>query len=117
VIKPYLIESSHEDEDNEKIPTNSDHENQVISPENDDALTRPTRARRLPRRYQHVTDITIFLQDEDQLDASFSHSSSSHSTLTFVDSRRKEINDLLKNKVFEMTIISEVSENVRIFNS
>jgi hypothetical protein len=41
----------------------------------------------------------------------------SFSILIFVESRRKKINDLLKNKVFEMIIISEVFADVRIFNS
>jgi hypothetical protein len=55
-------------------------------------------------RYQNVTDIIVFLQD-DQLN------------LTFVESRRKEINDLLEKRVFELITIDKVSENVRIFNS
>ncbi len=68
------------------------------------SLTRSIRAKRLLMRYQNVTDIIVFLQD-DQLN------------LTFVESRRKEINDLLEKRVFELITIDKVSENVRIFNS
>jgi hypothetical protein len=34
----------------------------------------------------------------------------------FIKSRRKEINDLLKKRVFELITINAVSRNVRIFN-
>jgi hypothetical protein len=54
-------------------------------------------------RYQNVADIIVFLQDD-------------LFNLTFVESRRKEINDLLKKRVFELTTIDKISENVRIFN-
>ncbi len=107
MIKPYLTESSHEnDQENQEILTNdeSDQENQS---EHQDSLTRSNRARRLSLRYQNVADITVFLQDEDKIDAF---------TLTFIESRRKEINDLLEEKIFEMIIISEVLEDIRIFN-
>jgi hypothetical protein len=117
VIKPFLIEPPVEDEPtvdvqptNEKVqPTDpSDDENQDPAPE---IPARPTRARRLPLRYQNFADITVFLQDE------VDSSPVSTPTPTFAESRRKEINDLLKRQVFEITIISEVSKNVRIFNS
>ncbi len=71
--------------------------------------TRLIRARRLSLRYQNFADIIVFLQDDEEI--------SSISTLTFADSRRKEINDLLKRQVFEIITISEVFKNVRIFNS
>ncbi len=67
------------------------------------------RARRLFLRYQNFADIFIFLQDEVD-------SSTLILKLTFVDSRRKEINDLLKRHVFEIITISEVLKNVRTFN-
>jgi hypothetical protein len=72
---------------------------------------RLVRARRLLLRYQNFADIIVFLQDE--IDSLFV----STLILTFADSRRKEINDLLKRQVFEIITISEVLKNVRIFNS
>jgi hypothetical protein len=110
VIKSYLIESSHEDE--KEIITNdeSEHDSQNVTSKNQkDILTKSTRARRLSTRYQNVADIIVFLQDESDL-------SISTLTLTFSESRRKEINDLVEEKIFEMIIISEVFEDVRIFN-
>ncbi len=65
------------------------------------------RARRLLLWYQNFADITVFLQNDEEI--------SSTSTFTFADSRRKEINELLKRQVFEIITISEVSKNVRIF--
>ncbi len=105
-----MIESSHEDE--KEIITNdeSEHDSQNVTSKNQkDILTKSTRARRLSTRYQNVADIIVFLQDESDL-------SISTLTLTFSESRRKEINDLVEEKIFEMIIISEVFEDVRIFN-
>jgi hypothetical protein len=112
VIKSYLIESINDDvqSTNDVEPENvqstdpSDDENQDLASE---IPTRLTRARRLSIRYENFADITVFLQDEIP----------SSLTFTFAESRRKEINDLLKRQVFEIIIISEVFKNVRIFNS
>jgi hypothetical protein len=113
VIKPFLIESSVEVESiadvqsinkNVQQTNSSDVEKQDSAPE---IQARFTRARRLSLRYQNFADITVFLQDKIP----------SSLTFTFADSRRKEINCLLKRQVFEIIIISEVSKNVRIFNS
>jgi hypothetical protein len=119
VIKSFLIESSVEVEsivdvqsindvesENVQSTDSSDVENQDLASE---TQTRFTRARRLSLRYQNFADIIVFLQDDEEI--------SSTSTPTFADSRRKEINDLLKRQVFEIIIISEVLKNVRIFNS
>ncbi len=106
VIKSFLIESISDvestDENVQSTESSSDDENQNI------ALTRLTQARRLSLRYQNFADITVFLQDDEEI--------SSTSTLTFADSRRKEINELLKRQVFEIIIISEVFKDVCIFN-
>ncbi len=112
MIKSYLIESINDDvqSTNDVEPENvqstdpSDDENQDLASE---IPTRLTRARRLSIRYENFADITVFLQDEIP----------SSLTFTFAESRRKEINDLLKRQVFEIIIISEVFKNVRIFNS
>ncbi len=110
VIKSFLIESSIDDvqsiNENVQSTDSSDDENQNLAPE---ILTRLTRARRLSLRYQNFADITVFLQDDVD-------SSSFIFISTFAESRRKEINDLLKRQVFEIIIISEVFKNVRIFN-
>jgi hypothetical protein len=73
-----------------------------------------------------VTDITVFLQNDDfsnqfddsssQFSNQFDDSSSQISILIFENLRRKEINDLLKRRVFELIIIENVLRNVRIFN-
>jgi hypothetical protein len=107
VIKSYLVEStvdvqsSDDVESTQKNVQSSDDENQDFASE---ISTRFTRARRLSLRYQNFADITVFLQDDTP-------------TPTFAESRRKEINDLLKRQIFELIIISEVLKNVRIFNS
>ncbi len=107
MIKSYLVEStvdvqsSDDVESTQKNVQSSDDENQDFASE---ISTRFTRARRLSLRYQNFADITVFLQDDTP-------------TPTFAESRRKEINDLLKRQIFELIIISEVLKNVRIFNS
>jgi Cu2+-containing amine oxidase len=120
VIKSFLIESI-----NENVQSTSeiediqppDHQNNLPAATSEitrsPAITRSTRARRLSLRYQNFADIIVFLQDDD------SHSNlenSSSPTPTFTESRRKEINDLLKKRVFELIIIVVVLRNVRIFN-
>jgi hypothetical protein len=115
VIKPFLIESSVEvDSINENVQStdsSSDDENQHSASEISEIPTRLIRARRLSLRYQNFADIIVFLQDE--VDSSFVFIFTS----TFAESRRKEINDLLKRQVFKIITISEVLKNVRIFNS
>jgi hypothetical protein len=119
VIKSYLIESEVESisenvqsindvepENVQSTDSSPDDGNQDLAPE---ISTRLTRARRLPLRYQNFADITVFLQDDVD-------SSSSTFIPTFAESRRKEINDLLKRQMFELIIISKVLKNVRIFN-
>jgi hypothetical protein len=128
VIKSFLIESSVEvesisenvqsinDVESENVQStdsSSDDENQDLSSE---ILARLIRTRRLSLRYQNFADITVFLQDDEEISSKVEEISSI-STLTFTDSRRKEINDLLKRQVFEIITISEVLKNVRIFNS
>jgi hypothetical protein len=120
VIKSFFTESFVEVESTVDVQSindvesenfqSSDDENQDFASE---IQTRLIRARRLSLRYQNFADITVFLQDED--DSSFIFVLIS--ILTFAESRRKEINDLLKRQVFEIIIISEVLKNVRIFNS
>jgi hypothetical protein len=117
VIKSFLIELIIESIDenvqfinqNVQLTDSSfDDENQIFASE---ISVRLIQARRLFLRYQNFANITVFLQ-EDVDWSSFIFISN----LTFVDSRRKEINNLLKRQVFEITTISEVLKNVRIFN-
>ncbi len=108
VIKSFLIDLIIEDESfnkNVQSTHSSDVENQDFASE---IPTRSTRARRLLLRYQNFADITVFLQDDEEISSSL--------TSTFAESRLKEINDLLKRQVFETIIIFEVSKNIRIFN-
>ncbi len=120
VVKPFLIESPIDDVQptNEEVQStdSSDDDNQDPAPE---ISPRPIRARRVSLRYQNFADITVFLQDEDDSSPIFTLNSSPTSgpTPTFAESRRKEINGLLKRQVFELTTISEVPKDVRIFNS
>jgi hypothetical protein len=124
VIKSFLIESNVdvqsindvESENVQQTESSSDDENQNLVSE---ISLRFTRARRLSLRYQNFADITVFLQDEDDSSSIFILNSSSNFALisTFAESRRKEINDLLKRQIFELIIISKVLKNVRIFNS
>jgi hypothetical protein len=119
VIKLFLTESKVEsivdvqsinDVESENVQStvsSSDNENQNLTTE---IFIRLIRARRLSLRYQNFADITVFLQDE--IDSSFVFTLTS----TFAESRRKEINDLLKRQIFEIITISEVLKNVRIFN-
>jgi hypothetical protein len=106
VIKSFLIESINDVESEDVQSTDSsDDENQNFASEISAKLIR---TRHLFLRYQNFADIIVFLQDDEEI--------SSISTSTFADSRRKEINDLLKRQVFELIIISKVLKNVRIFN-
>jgi hypothetical protein len=114
VIKSFLIESivdvqSINDVESENVQStdSSNDENQNSASE---IFIRLIRARRLSLRDQNFADITVFLQDE--VDSSFV----SILTSTFAESRRKEINDLLKRQVFEIIITSKVLKDVRIFN-
>ncbi len=115
MIKSFLIESISDvesiDRDVQSTNSSSDDENQHLASEISETQSRLIRARRLSLRYQNFADITIFLQDD--VDSS---SSTFTPIPTFAESRRKEINDLLKRQIFELIIISKVSKNVRIFN-
>jgi hypothetical protein len=129
VIKSFLIElindvkSTNENVQSIEDVQSSDHQNNLSAEpseitrsraiNNSLAIIRLIRAQRLSLRYQNFVDIIVFLQDDD------SHSNQFEDALipTFVKSRRKEINDLLKKRVFELITINVVLRNVRIFNS
>jgi hypothetical protein len=116
VIKLYLIESINDDvqsindveSENVQSSDSSDDENQDFASE---IPARFIRARRLLFRYQNFADITVFLQDDEEISFIFEEISS-NLTPTFAESRRKEINDLLKRQCFEIIIISKVLKNV-----
>jgi hypothetical protein len=107
VIKSFLTES--EIESTVDVQSINDVQNLAF-----EISTRFIRTRRLSLKYQNFADITVFLQDDEEI---FLTQISSIFTSTFAESRRKEINDLLKRQVFELIIISKVLKNVRIFNS
>jgi hypothetical protein len=124
VIKSFLIESINENVQSiseiEDVQS-SDHQNNLSAESleiissfaiiNSFAITRFTRARRLSLRYQNLADIIVFLQNDE-----FSNQFENILISIFENSRRKEINDLLKKRVFELIIIENVSRDVRIFN-
>jgi hypothetical protein len=137
VIKSFLIESINDvesiDENVQSISENvqsSDHQNnlsaeffeitrsvffEIIS---SFAIIRSIRAKRLSLRYQNLADIIVFFQDDDSFSNQFEEILFFISSFIFIfeNSRRKEINDLLKRRVFELIIIENVSRDVRIFN-
>jgi hypothetical protein len=96
MIKLYQVE-----DENKTKNSNLEFEDDFSS------LTRSIWIKRLSLRYQNVANIIFFLQNDQSI----------FKTLTFVESRRKEINDLLKKRVFELITVDKVLENVRIFNS
>jgi hypothetical protein len=126
VIKSFLVESSVKVESTVDVQSINDVESENVQSFDDDnqnlaseIFSRLIRARRLSLRYQNFADITVFLQDENDSSSIFTLNLSSTSVpiSTFAESRRKEINDLLKRQMFELIIISKVLKNVRIFNS
>ncbi len=129
VIKLFLIESINNVEsiienvqstlEIENIQS-SDHQNN-LSTESFEiiksfAIIKSTRAKRLSQRYQNFADIIVFFQEDDSHSNQFENLSSFILVSIFAKSRRKEINDLLKKRVFELIIIDVVFRNVRIFN-
>jgi hypothetical protein len=131
VVKSYLIESINDvDLINENVQSISediqsfDHQNNLsiatleitksLAIIRQFASIKSTRAKRLSLRYQNFADIIVFLQDDDLHSNQFEYFSFSISI--FTKSRRKEINNLLKKRVFELIIIDAVLRNVRIFN-
>ncbi len=121
MIKSFLIESINDvesiDENVQSIledVQSSDHQNNSSI----ESLIRSTRTRRLSLRYQNLADIIVFLQNDDSFSNQFENFLLFISSLIsiFENSRRKEINDLLKRRVFELIIIETVFRDVRIFN-
>jgi hypothetical protein len=127
VIKSFLIESINDvgsTEDVQSVSENiqsSDHQDN-LSAESFEiirsfaiisslAIIRSIRARRLSLRYQSLADIIVFLQDDE-----FSNQFEDALIFIFENSRRKEINNLLERRVFELIIIENVFRNIRIFN-
>ena len=108
-IKPYLIEEPHNSDHSERTEDQDIDQPSVIN--QDDLLTpsiierRPVRSRRLPSRYQNMADVSIYLQNEPA------------PSLSFVESRRKEINGLWEKGVFEVVPVTKIPEGIRIFNS
>jgi hypothetical protein len=121
VIKSFLIKSINDVESiDENVQSTSedvqsfDQSFAIIS---SFAITRFVRAKRLFLRYQNLANITVFLQN-DELSNQFEETlfSISFFISIFENSRRKEINNLLKKRVFELIIFDAVFKDVRIFN-
>ncbi len=112
VIKSFLIESINDVKSIEENVQSTFED--VQSSDQSFVIIKSTRTRRLSLRYQNFADIIVFLQDDDSLSNQFE--SSSFSVSIFMKSRQKEINDLLKKRVFELITINVVLRDVRIFN-
>ena len=72
-------------------------------------ITKPSRVQQLFIRYQNMAGVFTFLQEKDLLPLL--------TPTLFVESRQKKINSLLKKKVFKVISISELQQNIKIFNS
>jgi hypothetical protein len=127
VIKLFLIESINDVESiDENVQStfqnvqSFDHQNNLSAESLEIislfAIIKSTRARRLSLKYQNFADIIVFLQNDDSLSNQFESLSFSALTFIFMKPRRKEVNDLLKKRVFKLIIIENVSRDVRIFN-
>ena len=92
------------DEDNQSANSPSAPSSENQSSENSPPAGRSTRNRRLSARYQNFADVIVLLQDEAVAPS-------------FVESRRKKVNELLKKNCFEVVFIESVFEGIRIFNS
>ncbi len=114
VIKLFLIASINDVESTEDVQSISEDVQSFDL--NSFAITRFIRTKRLSLRYQNLADIIVFLQDEDPHSNQFEDVFISISIFIFENSRRKEINDLLERRVFELIIIENVLRDVRIFN-
>jgi hypothetical protein len=114
VIKLYVIESINDVESSviEDVQLFEIIRSELFEIIKSFAIIKLIQARRLWLRYQSFADIIVFLQDDD----SHSNQFENFSILIFTKSRRKEINDLLKKRVFELIIIDVVLRDVRIFN-
>ncbi len=116
VIKLFLIKSINNVESiDENVQSTSEN---VQSFDQSFAIIKFARAKRLSLRYQNLINIIVFLQNDDSFSNQFEEILLfiSSSISIFENSRRKEINDLLKKRVFELITIDAVLRNVRIFN-
>ncbi len=118
VIKSFLIESINDFESTNEIQLiseiedtqSSDHQNNLsaaileiiksVAIIKSFAIIKSTRVRRLSLRYQNLADIIVFLQDDDSHSYQFEDHSFSISASIFAKSILKNINDLLKKRVF-----------------
>lgn len=115
-VKPYLqkhpytkIPALHDSDDSKSNSVQSAKED--INNDNRDDIDaaelprrNPARTHRLPTRFQHMADISVFLKNDA-------------SEPSFTESRRKEINGLLEKGALEVISISDVPSGMRIFNS
>ena len=92
------------DSDNQSTNLSSTLSSENQSLENISSADRSTRNRRLSVRYQNFADVIVLLQNETV-------------SLSFVESGRKEVNELLEKECFKMIFIESISEEIRIFNS
>ncbi len=95
VIKSFLTESFVEVESTVNVQSINDVESENVQSSDDENQNlaseisiRLIRTRRLSLKYQNFANITVFLQNDEEISLFF--------ILTFIDSRRKEINDVLK---------------------
>src|SRR5579871_1486997 len=115
VVKPYLVESSADNETNPRTDLHDENTATDVEPLHEQpqeslqeqpqepVRERPQRTHRLPARFQqNIADISVYLTDN---------------LTPFTESRRKEINGLLERGVFMIVNEADIPRDIRIFNS
>ena len=113
-MKPYL--QPELEQDNEESAEEPEASRQELA--NNASRRNAERTRRLPARFQqNIADVSIFIQGSSDDGPKSSDTIAFERTSLFMESRRKEINGLLKKGVFEIIDTADVLKGVRIFNS
>ena len=125
-VNEKISENENSEKIFEKISQPQNEGEKAFLPKSPPAFKRGRdRSRKLSLRYKNFeTDISIFLQGDFQNDSLMQNMQTSASTsisipipTPFVESRKKEINDLFEKSCFEIVSISDVPHGTRIFNS
>ena len=114
-------EKNSKNENIEKVSRSQDEKKATFQDSPEISIKRDRdRLRKLPLRYRDIeTNIFIFFQNDDSQNDSLMQNMQISTSISapFVESRKKEINDLFEKSCFEIVSISDVPHGVRIFNS